>query len=88
MILDVRPEDEYLAGHLPHAKSVPLAELEERLNELPPEAEIVAYCRGPYCVLSQEAVKLLSERGFRIRRMADGVSEWREAGLRIAVGKR
>lgn len=88
VILDVRPEDEYLAGHLPHAKSVPLAKLEERLKELPSDAEIVAYCRGPYCVLSQEAVKLLFAKGFKIRRMADGVAEWREAGLRIAVGKR
>lgn len=88
VILDVRPEDEYLAGHLPHAKSVPLPELEERLKELPSGAEIVAYCRGPYCVLSQEAVKLLSAKGFKIRRMADGVAEWREAGLKVAVGKR
>lgn len=88
VILDVRPEDEYLAGHLPHAKSVPLGELEERLKEIPPEAEIVAYCRGPYCVLSQEAVRLLSAKGFKIKRMADGIAEWREAGLRIVVGKR
>jgi ArsR family transcriptional regulator len=80
-LLDVRPADEFAAGHLPGAVNVPLAELERRLAELPPDREIVAYCRGPYCVLSFEAVAALRARGYRVRRLADGVPEWRAAGL-------
>ena len=86
VILDVRPEDEYAAGHLPHAKSVPLSKLKERLKELSHKSEIVAYCRGPYCVLAQEAVKVLKANGFRAKRMEEGVSEWREAGFPVVVG--
>ena len=80
-VLDVRPEDEFALGHLPSALNVPLATLERRLAELPPGREIVAYCRGPYCVLSFEAVAALRARGFRVRRLEDGYPEWRAAGL-------
>lgn len=83
VILDVRPRDEYLAGHLPHAVSVPLAELKARLKTLSLKKEIVAYCRGPYCVLAQEAVAMLRSRGFNAVRLTDGIAEWREAGLPI-----
>lgn len=83
IILDVRPRDEYLAGHLPHAVSVPLAELKARLKTLSRKKEIVAYCRGPYCVLAQEAVALLRSRGFNAVRLTDGIAEWREAGLPV-----
>lgn len=85
-ILDVRPREEYLAGHIPGALSVPLEELEELLTRLPPEAEIVAYCRGPYCVLAPQGVALLRIHGHSARRLADGFPEWRLAGLPIAVG--
>ncbi len=86
VILDVRPEDEYAASHLPHAKSVPLSRLKERLKELSPKAEIVAYCRGPYCVLAQEAVRILKANGFRAKRLEEGVSEWRDAGFPVSGG--
>ena len=86
LILDVRPEDEYAAGHLPYAKSVPLSRLKERLKELSPKAEIVAYCRGPYCVLAQEAVSFLRSKGLKAIRLEDGVIEWREAGFPVVVG--
>lgn len=85
-ILDVRPHEEYLAGHIPGALSVPLEEVGELLTHLPPEAEIVAYCRGPYCVLAPQAVALLRSHGHPARRLADGFPEWRLAGLPIAVG--
>ena len=88
IILDVRPEDEFAAGHLPFAKSVPLAQLKERLKKLSPKVEIVAYCRGPYCVLAQEAVNLLVAHGFQAKRIAEGVIEWREAGFPIAATQR
>lgn len=80
-LLDVRPEDEYALGHLPGAVNMPLAELERRLWELPKDQEIVAYCRGPYCVLSFEAVATLRAKGYRIRRLIDGFPEWKAAGL-------
>jgi ArsR family transcriptional regulator len=80
-VLDVRPQDEYDAGHLPKAINIPLHELGQRLRELPKSREIVAYCRGPYCVLAFEAVALLRERGFKVRRLQDGYPEWRAAGL-------
>ena len=80
-VLDVRPEDEYAAGHLPKAINIPLRELSRRLSELPRSREIVAYCRGPYCVLAFEAVALLRERGFKVRRLEDGFPEWKAAGL-------
>jgi rhodanese-related sulfurtransferase/predicted transcriptional regulator len=82
-LLDVRPEDEYALGHLPGALNIPLAELERRLAELPPDHLIVAYCRGPYCVLSFEAVAALRARGFNVRRLEDGYPEWKAAGLPV-----
>ncbi len=86
LILDVRPSSEYAAGHIPGAVSVPLDELERRLARLPKRTEIVAYCRGPFCVLSVHAVELLRARGFRARRLAGGFPEWRGAGLPITSG--
>ncbi|MCO5164222.1 MAG: metalloregulator ArsR/SmtB family transcription factor [Mesorhizobium sp.] len=82
-VLDVRPADEFDAGHLPGAVNIPLGKLEERLADLDPEREIVAYCRGPWCVLSFEAVAALRARGFKARRLEDGLPEWRAAGLPI-----
>jgi rhodanese-related sulfurtransferase/DNA-binding transcriptional ArsR family regulator len=84
-VLDVRPQDEFALGHLPGAVNIPLRELETRLAELDPSQAIVAYCRGPYCVLSYEAVALLRGRGFNVRRLEDGLPEWRAAGLPIEV---
>jgi ArsR family transcriptional regulator len=84
-VLDVRPEDEFRQGHLPGALNIPLAQLERRLAELPADREIVAYCRGPWCVLSFEAVSLLRGRGYRARRLEDGLPEWKIAGLPIAL---
>ena len=84
-VLDVRPEDEYRQGHLPGAVNIPLAELEARLAELPPEQEIVAYCRSAWCVLSFEAVAALRKRGYSVRRLEDGYPEWKAAGLRVAA---
>jgi rhodanese-related sulfurtransferase/DNA-binding transcriptional ArsR family regulator len=86
VVLDVRPELEYAAGHIPGALSVPLDELPERLADLPADQEIVAYCRGAYCVLAHDAVRQLSRQGRRARRLADGMLEWRLAGLPIARG--
>jgi rhodanese-related sulfurtransferase/DNA-binding transcriptional ArsR family regulator len=86
VVLDVRPEDEYVAGHIPGARSVPLSDLEGRLTELPAGAEVVAYCRGPYCVLAPEAVELLRSHGFRARRLADGLPDWTARGLPVAAG--
>jgi ArsR family transcriptional regulator len=83
MALDVRPEDEFALGHLSGAINIPLRELEKRLADLDPRQEIVAYCRGPYCVLSYEAVAVLRARGFRARRLEDGLPEWRAAGLPV-----
>ena len=85
-VLDVRPEDEFQLGHLPGALNIPLAQLERRLAELPPDREIVAYCRGPWCVLSFEAVAALRQRGFQARRLEDGFPEWKVAGLPIGPG--
>jgi ArsR family transcriptional regulator len=82
-VLDVRPEDEFQQGHLPGALNIPLSQLERRLAELPPDREIVAYCRGPWCVLSFEAVAALRQRGYRARRLEDGFPEWKVAGLPI-----
>ncbi len=82
-LLDVRPEDEYALGHVPGALNIPLAELERRLAELPPDHLIVAYCRGPYCVMSFEAVAALRARGFNVRRLEDGYPEWKAAGLPV-----
>ena len=84
VVLDVRPPEEFDAAHLPFARSVPLPELAQRLAELPRDVEIVAYCRGPFCLMSDEAVKLLRKHGYRARKTFDGVSEWRAAGLPLA----
>src|ERR1700730_15168297 len=86
IVLDVRPEDEFALGHLPFAMIVPLRNLEMRLAEFDPNQEIIAYCRGPYCVLSYEAVAVLRARGFKARRLEDGLPEWRAAGLPVATG--
>jgi ArsR family transcriptional regulator len=85
-VLDVRPADEFALGHLPGAINLPLSELEKRLVDLDPDQEIVAYCRGPYCVLSYEAVAMLRARGFKVHRLEDGLPEWRAAGLPVEVG--
>jgi rhodanese-related sulfurtransferase len=84
-VLDVRPPEEFQAGHLPGALSIPLKELERRLSELPRDREIVAYCRGPYCVLAVEAVEMLRARGFAAFRLEDGVPDWQARGFPIAV---
>jgi rhodanese-related sulfurtransferase len=83
VVLDVRPEEEYRSGHIPGARSVPVERLEAYLEELPREREIVAYCRGPYCVFSDEAVVLLRSRGYRASRLQEGLPDWRAAGLPI-----
>jgi len=85
-VLDVRPRDEFAAGHVPGARSVPLRELEERLGELPSEQEIVAYCRGPYCMLSIEAVRMIRELGLQARIMPEGIPEWKLQGHPVAEG--
>lgn len=85
-VLDVRPSDEFGSGHLPGALNVPVEALEERLGELDPGQEIVAYCRGAYCVMSFEAVAALRDRGFSARRLEDGFPEWRAAGLPVETG--
>jgi ArsR family transcriptional regulator len=82
-VLDVRPEDEFALGHLPGAINIPLGKLEHRLRELPADREVIAYCRGPYCVLSFEAVAALRARGYLVRRLEDGYPEWKAAGLPI-----
>jgi ArsR family transcriptional regulator len=84
-VLDVRPEDEFAAGRVPTARNIPLRELADRLAELPRGQEVVAYCRGPYCVLAFEAVALLRARGFTVRRLEDGFPEWKAAGLPVAT---
>lgn len=83
-LLDVRPADEFAAGHLPHAINIPLRELRRRLRELPKDRDIVAYCRGPYCVLAFDAAALLRKHGFSVRRLEDGFPEWKAAGLPTA----
>ena len=85
-VLDVRPPDEFALGHVPGAVNIPLRALKERLAEISPDREIVAYCRGEYCVLSFEAVALLRARGFKVRRLEEGLPEWRAAGLPIKIG--
>jgi rhodanese-related sulfurtransferase len=83
IVIDVRPEDEFAAGHLPYARSLPLTELKKRLKQLPKDKPVVAYCRGPFCMMAQDAVALLQKRGFRARQLEDGVAEWRARGLPI-----
>jgi rhodanese-related sulfurtransferase len=84
-VLDVRPEDEYRAGHIPGARSVPVERMEAYLEEIPRDREVVAYCRGPYCVFSDEAVALLMSRGYRARRLREGLPDWRAAGLPVEI---
>ncbi len=83
IVIDVRPQVEYETAHLPFARSMPIEEIERRLDELPQNKEIVAYCRGPFCLLSDEAVALLGAKGYRVRKIYDGVSEWQAAGLPV-----
>lgn len=87
LVLDVRPEAEYTAGHIAGARSVPISELRRQLRALPNDAEVVAYCRGPYCVYADDAVRELNRKGFRARRLIDGFPEWKRAGLPVAVGE-
>jgi rhodanese-related sulfurtransferase/DNA-binding MarR family transcriptional regulator len=85
-VLDVRPREEYLAAHIPGAVSVPLADLLDRLRDLPEDRDIIAYCRGPYCVMAVEAVETLRAHGFIATRLDEGVPEWRARGLAVVVG--
>ena len=83
VVLDVRPVEEYRAGHIPGSVSIPVEELAERINELPEDVEIVVYCRGEYCVLAYDAVRLLTDRGRRAIRLNDGMLEWRLSELPV-----
>jgi rhodanese-related sulfurtransferase len=83
VVLDVRPGEEFATAHLPHARSMPVGELKKRLAELPTEVPIVAYCRGPFCVMARTAVELLRRKGYRAFHLTDGVAEWRARGLPI-----
>ena len=82
-VLDVRPEDEFAAAHLPHARSMPLSELKQRLKELAKNVPVVAYCRGPFCLFAKDAVELLRRRGYSAYHLTDGVAEWRARGLSV-----
>lgn len=86
VVIDVRPPSEYATAHLPYALSIPMVELGQRLAELPLNKDIVAYCRGPFCLLADEALDLLLVRGYRVRKIHDGVSEWLAAGLPVETG--
>jgi rhodanese-related sulfurtransferase len=81
VVLDVRPATEFAAAHLPYARSIPLLELKQRLSELPTDKPIVAYCRGPFCLMAKEAVELLTQEGIKAVRFEDGIAEWRSKGL-------
>src|SRR5688572_19471404 len=83
-VIDVRPEEEFRSGHIPGALSIPVGQLKRRLAEIPKKREVVAYCRGPYCVYSVEAVGILRKHGYRARRAADGLPDWRASGLPVA----
>jgi len=83
IVIDVRPAEEFAAGHLPCARSLPLNELKKRLKQLPKNKPVVAYCRGPFCMMAQDAVVLLQKQGYRARQLDDGVAEWRARGLPI-----
>ena len=84
MVIDVRPKAEYDVAHLPYARSMPLADITQRLAELPTDKDIVAYCRGPFCLFSDEACQLLQAHGYRVSKLLDGVSEWQAAGWTLA----
>lgn len=84
LVLDVRPEDEYAAAHLPHARSLPVDELKKRIAELPKNVPVVAYCRGPFCLMAKDAVELLRKKGYQAFHLTDGVAEWRARGLPVA----
>jgi rhodanese-related sulfurtransferase len=84
LVLDVRPEDEYAAAHLPHARSLPVDELKKRIAELPKDVPVVAYCRGPFCLMAKDAVELLRKKGYQAFHLTDGVAEWRARGLPVA----
>jgi rhodanese-related sulfurtransferase/DNA-binding transcriptional ArsR family regulator len=86
IVLDVRPEAEYAAGHIAGARSVPIGELRKHLRALPKDTDVIAYCRGPYCVYADDAVRELQRKGFTARRLIDGYPEWKRAGLPVAVG--
>jgi len=88
LILDVRPADEFASAHLPHARSLPLAELRKRLAELPRDVPIVAFCRGPFCLMARDAVALLRKQGHQALHLSDGVAEWRARGLPLAASRR
>jgi rhodanese-related sulfurtransferase/DNA-binding MarR family transcriptional regulator len=88
VVVDVRPSSEFAAGHLRGARSVPPGELRRHLRAIPKDADVVAYCRGPYCVFADDVVRQLRRRGYRARRLEDGYPEWRRAGLPTAVGAR
>ncbi len=85
-VLDVRQADEFKAGHLPGAVNIPLKELERRITELPKDQDVVAYCRGPYCVLSFDAVDMLRHKGYQAKRLENGLPEWKLAGYPVALG--
>ena len=87
VVVDVRPREEYRAGHIAGAVSIPVDELPRRLRELPSRKEVVAYCRGPYCLMAFDAVKTLRRHGRRARRLVEGFPEWRAAGLPVAGGR-
>ena len=86
IVLDVRPPEEFVAGHIPGAVNIPIGELAKRLRELPKKKQIVAYCRGPFCLMSFQAVELLMKRGYDARRLRDGLPEWRGEGRAVATG--
>jgi len=83
VVLDVRPEDEFAVAHLPHARSLPVEELKRRVAELPKNVPVVAYCRGPFCLMAKDAVELLRKKGYQAFHLTDGVAEWRARGLPI-----
>lgn len=85
-VVDVRPNEEYLAGHIPGAVSIPIEDLESRLSELPLDRKVVAYCRGPYCIWSGQAVEMLHDSGYNATHLSDGILDWRAHGLRVATG--
>lgn len=86
-VVDVRPEDEYVAGHVPLAINIPISKLEKELNQLPKKKEVIAYCRGPFCILAFEAVAQLRSKGYKARRLEDGFPEWKLEGLPVKESK-